>query len=371
MSTLRVIVDEIVSGTAGVARYSEELTRAILATRPAGATVAGVVGSSPESDYRLLEERLPGIELIKSSLARRELAAAWQHGFTALGGSGFVHATSLLAPLRRHDRGLDPGSQVTVTIHDAIAWSDPELLPPRTVSWTRAMARRAHRYADAVVVPTHAVAEELEAEFGFGDRIRVIGGAPSLRRPVDAEARRAVLELPDRYLLAIAGWEPRKGLGPLLEAIGRLGDVDLVIVGAAAHRNEVLAAARDADANESVRVLDPLDDDDLGAVLDGAQAAVQPSLAEGFGLAMVDALSFGLPIVHSDAPALVEVAADAGIVVKRADVEGFALRLADALRGLLDDDALRERLAIAAADRAKAYSWTDSAEKVWQLHADL
>lgn len=373
MSTLRVIVDEIVSGTAGVARYAEELTRGILATRPAGATVTGVVASSPESDYAVLAERLPGLELIKSALARRELAAAWQHGFTPLGGSGIVHATSLLAPLRRHDRSVDPGSQIAVTIHDAIAWTDPELLPPRSLAWARAMARRANRYADAIVVPTHAVAAELDAEFGFGDRVRVIGGAPnsSLRRPADAAARRAALELPDGYLLALAGWEPRKGLGPLIEAVGTLTDVALVVVGSAGSRDDLTTAAREVGAEGRVHILDHLADDDLGAVFDGARLFVQPSLAEGFGLAMVEALAFGLPVVLSDAPALVEVAGDAGLVVEREDAAGFPSRLADAIRGVLDDDALRDRLAVAAADRARAFSWRDSAEKVWQLHADL
>jgi glycosyltransferase involved in cell wall biosynthesis len=371
MSTLRVIVDEIVSGTAGVSRYAEELTRALLETRPAGATIAGVVASSPEADYRLLAERLPGIELIKSALARRELAAAWQHGFTALGGSGFVHATSLLAPLRKHDRAADPGSQVAVTIHDAIAWTDPDLLSSRTLSWTRAMAKRAARFADAIVVPTHAVAADLDEEFGFGDRLRVIGGAASttLRRPDDAAARRASMGLPETYLLALAGWEPRKGLDALLQAVGRLDDARLVIVGAAQDREALLAAAADAGAADRVTVLDQLDDDDLGAVLDGARVFVQPSLAEGFGLAMVEAFAFGLPVVLSDAPSLVEVAADAGIVVERGD--GFSVGLTDALRGVLDDDDLRDRLAVTAADRARAFSWRDSAERVWQLHADL
>ncbi|GAA2079957.1 glycosyltransferase family 1 protein [Pseudolysinimonas kribbensis] len=372
MIPLRVIVDEIVNGTAGVARYAEELTRAVVATRPPGTEVTGIVASSPEAD-RLLAERLPGLPLRKSALARRELAAAWQRGITVLPGTGMVHATSLLAPLRRHDRAADPASQIAVTIHDAIAWTQPDLLPARTVSWTRAMARRAERYADAVVVPTHAVAADLDEELGLGDRLRVIGGAPSttLSRPVDASARRGALGLPARYVLAVTGWEPRTGLAALLTAMSRIRDRDLVVVGAAAAHDEVLAAATEAGAVERVHVLDRLGDDDLGAVLDGAEVFVQPSLAEGFSLAMIDAFAFGLPVVLSDAPALVEVAADAGLVVERGDAGRFPARLADALRGVLDDDALRERLAVAAADRARLFSWRDAGEKVWQLHADL
>ena len=105
--------------------------------------------------------------------------------------------------------------------------------------------------------------------------------------------------------------------------------------------------------------------------LDRATVFVHPSLSEGFGLPVVEALSFGTPVVHSDAPALLEVAADAGVVVPREDPDGYPLRLAEAIGGLLSDTAARERLAVVGQDRARAFSWRDSAEKVWQLHADL
>ena len=160
MTTLRVIVDDVVSGGPGrLPGYARDLTRALLAVAPRGADIAGFVGASPEGDYAVLRELLPGLKILhKSALTRRQLAAAWQHGFTALPGSGVVHAPSLFAPLRKHDRIQSPGDQTVVTVHDAIAWTHPELLAPRVASWTRAMGRRAERYADAVVVPTHAVA---------------------------------------------------------------------------------------------------------------------------------------------------------------------------------------------------------------------
>jgi len=76
-------------------------------------------------------------------------------------------------------------------------------------------------------------------------------------------------------------------------------------------------------------------------------------------------------VIHSDDPALVEVAAGAGLVVARDSPEGYAERLADAIGRVLTDPALAERLGVSAADRARAFSWRDSAERVWQLHADL
>jgi len=376
MITLRVIVDEVTAGPhGGMARYAEELTRQLIATAPRGSNVSGIVSASPEPDYAHLAERLPGlVELYKSPLARRELAAAWSHGFTRLPGAGMVHATSLLAPLHRHDPAPGRNDQTVVTVHDAIAWTDPELLSSRQVSWNRTMTKRAERFADAVVAPTHAVAEVLAENFAFGDRLRVIGGAPSSRlQPMsDDEARRERLGLPGTYLLTAAGLDPRKGLEVLIQAVSRLPDVALVVVGAASGEAEQIAARAGELGLDSARivVLDAISDDDLAAVLQGASAYLQASRAEGFGLALVEALAFGLPAIHSDAPALVEVAADAGLMVPREDpdeVDGYTT----AIRDVLDDADLRTRLSIGAQDRSRAFSWRDSAEKVWQLHADL
>jgi glycosyltransferase involved in cell wall biosynthesis len=376
LTTLRVIVDEVMAvPNGGMARYAEELTRQLIATAPRGSNVAGIVSASPEPDYAHLSERLPGlIELYKSPLARRELAAAWSHGFTRLPGAGMVHATSLLAPMHRHEKVSGRNDQTVVTVHDAIAWTDPELLTSRQVSWNRAMTRRAERFADAVVAPTHAVAEVLAENFVFGDRLRVIGGAPSSRlKPMpDDAARRERLGLPGDYLLTVAGLDPRKGLDVLITALGRVPEIALVVVGAAPGDADGIAElARDRGVEtDRIVVLDALDDDDLAAVLQGATAFLLASRAEGFGLALVEALAFGLPAIHSDVPALLEVSADAGVVIRR-DEADEADGYAAAIREVLDDSELRARLSLAARDRARAFSWRDSAEKVWQLHADL
>ena len=379
MSTLRVIVDDVIApGSAGVGRYAEELTRELIRTAPRGSTVSGIVSASPEPQYEELEQRLPGLRsLYKSPLARRELQAAWQHGFTRLPGSGMVHATSLLAPLHKHDRVANPGEQTVVTIHDAIAWTRPELLPSRYASWCRGMGKRAERYADAVVVPTHAVADELADHLAFGGRVRVIGGAPAsdLLPVPDAARRRREHGMPPEYVLSIAGWEPRKGLEPLIRglAVKSTGDIPLIIVGAgAAVEPELREIAKTADvAPERIRSCDRLSPEDLSAIIEGATIVVQPSLEEGFGLAMIEAFAFGRPVVLSDSPALVEVAAGAGLVVPREDADGFPRRLGEAIGGLLEDDAQRAALGVAGTDRSHAFSWRDAAEKVWQLHADL
>jgi len=195
MLTLRVIIDDMLHGSPAAARYAEELTRELIVTAPPGCIVEGFVSASTEPDYERVADRLPGLaRLHKSALARRELVAAWSHGFTRLPGAGMVHAPSLLAPLRRHDR-LNNGDQLVVTIHDTLAWRHPEALSSRAVSATKALGKRAERYADAVVVPTHAVAAELSELLTLGTRIRVISGAPAtaIRLPMDADDRAEAL----------------------------------------------------------------------------------------------------------------------------------------------------------------------------------
>jgi len=379
MTTLRVIVDRIVGpAPGGIGRYTEELTRELIRTAPFGCEVSGIVSASPEADYETLTMLLPGLSgLYKSALDRRELQLAWQHGFTRLPGKGMVHAPSLLAPLSRHDRLNNEGDQTVVTVHDVIPWTHPDALSPRRAAWYKAMAKRAHKYADAVVVPTHAVAAQLGEILDFGDRIRVIGGAVSskLTVPVDPGVRAERLELPERYILSVGTLEPRKGLDALIRAMAEpeLAGLPLLIAGPEGSGDlDVEAVAAEAGLGEGrVRSLGYLADADLAVALDRASVFVFPSLAEGFGLPVIEAFHFGTPVVHSDDPAVVEVAAGAGVTVERDDAEGYPRRLAEAIRAVLDDPRLAERMRFSGLDRAKNFSWRDSAEKVWQLHADL
>jgi len=377
VSELRVVLEQLVAPVpGGIGRYAEELTRQLIATAPEGASVVGFVPSSPPDRYDDLEARLPGLaRLEKSALDRRMLAEAWRHGLIEPGARGIVHAMSLMAPLAPHDRVHRPGRQTVVTIHDAIPWTHPETLTRRGASWHRAMGRRAEKHADAVVVPTHAVAEELLEHLDLGDRIRVIGGAvgSSLRLPGDAEERADALQLPRRFVLSVGTVEPRKGIPALISAVSLLDpDIHLVLVGPAGWGDvqvDDLAAA--AGIAERVHGVGRLSDSDLAVALAAAEVVAVPSFAEGFGLPVLEAFAFETPVVHSDAPALVEVAGGAGLSVPRDDVEVYPALLADALREVLDDRDLARRLGILGRDRARAYSWRDSAEKVWQLHADL
>ena len=201
-----------------------------------------------------------------------------------------------------------------VTIHDAVPWTHPDTLTPRGVRWHRAMAERAAGHADAIVVPTRAVADELERHLTLRSPVTVTGLGVSgrLALPADAGERARRLGLPEGpFLLSLATLEPRKGLDVLVDALARpeAPDVPLLLVGQAGWGDvdpEAFAAGAGLTAGR-VRPLGRLSDTDLAVVLDRATALVVPSRAEGFGLPVLEAMAAGTAVVTSDAPALVEV----------------------------------------------------------------
>lgn len=378
MTTLQVFVDDL-TGTepSGLGRTAQELTRQLIATAPAGCIVEGIVSAVGAGERARVLERLPGLAGLRVLPARRRaLEVAWAAGTPGLKLGGMVHSPSLFAPLGSHDR-LNSGDQLSVTIHDTLAWTAPDELPASQVLWTKTMARRARRFADVVVVPTHAVAGRLSELIDFGDRIRVIGGAPAstFRLPPDADERAARLGLPERFVLTMGSISPRKAVAEMVKAMAfpDAGSLPLIIVGPdlyRGHRATGVAAAAGLPEGR-VRALGVLSDEDLAVTLHRATVFVYPSREEGFGMPLVDAFQFGTPVIHSDDEALVEVAGGAGMIVPRRPDDTYPARLAAAVGAVVNDPTTAARLRVLASDRARAFSWRDSAERLWQLHADL
>ncbi|RZS67933.1 glycosyltransferase involved in cell wall biosynthesis [Agromyces ramosus] len=375
---LRVVVDQLVAPVPGaIGRYTRDLTRALIDSAPANCEVAGIVSSSPPTQYEYIERELPGLaDLYRTSLARRELAAAWQMGLTTSPGGGIIHSPSLFAPLRKHDH--ESGNQVVVTVHDTLAFSHPGSLSTAESSWRRAMLKRARKHADAIVVSTHALAARLADQHDFGDRIRVVSTAArsGLRVPGDAAERVAELGLPRDYLVTIGTLEPHRGVTDVLSALGRPGmpELPLIVLGPREWGELALGTVAEESGVRSdlVRSFDALSDADLAIVIGGAAAFIAPTHEEGDPATLIEALTLGTPVIHSDAPEYVETTAGAALSIPVGVAgEGYVNRLAAAISTVVTDDSVSDRLSIAGHDRSRAFSWRDSAERVWQLHADL
>ncbi len=113
-----------------------------------------------------------------------------------------------------------------------------------------------------------------------------------------------------------------------------------------------------------------LEDADRAAVLGGALALLAPSVLTSFPWRVLEALAIGVPIIAADSATHREVVWDGGVLASVGE-DGADGAFADALAGLLGSTAAVERQAVLAADRGRAFSWLGSAERVWQLHADL
>lgn len=344
MPELVVIAEQLLAPVpGGTGRYTAELLRALAETAPPGWTVSSVVARRGSG--------LPGARMLP--LPPRALVAAWQAGLPYWPGGDAVHAPTPLAPAR-----VPRGRTLSVTVHDTVPWTHPETLTPRGVRWHRAMIARAAGRATGLVVPTRAVADDLAERVAVAVPVTVAGhGVAEVFTRDDLPE----VDLPDRYVLAIGTIEPRKGIDVLVEAMARV-DVPLVLAGQPGWGGlDPRAMAGDS---VDVRVLGRLDDVSLAAVLRRASALVAPSVAEGFGLPVLEAMAAGVPVAHSDAPALVEVAGGAGVRFPRGD----AVALAAALNAVLSSSERAADLVGRGRARAAEFSWERSARAVWAVH---
>lgn len=360
VSVLTMVVDQLLAPVpGGTGRYAREITAALAAQPRPGWQIRTVTAWHRD----LSAARIPGVDgPHRLPAGRRVLAELWRRGLPPTVRGDRVHTTTPLAPPRR--------SGLVVAVWDTVPWTHPETLTPRGAQWHREMVERAVRHADGIVVSAHAVGDELLALFPqLGGRLEVIGlGVTALPPPADAGARRSRLGVPDCYVLSVATLEPRKGLDVLIQAMARpaAGGAHLVLVGPPGWGGVDVASVAASAGLPVDRLHQPgrLSDDDLAAVLDGATVLAAPSRAEGFGLPVLEAMAAGVPVVVSDAPALVELVDSAGLVTRRGDADDLAEKIGGVLsdRGLADDLAARGRA------RAGRYTWAAAAEKVWDLH---
>ncbi|REJ07596.1 glycosyltransferase [Microbacterium bovistercoris] len=353
---LRVVLDQLVTVVdPDQAAASLDLTAGLVRTAPRGCGVAAIAPAGAEVP-------IAGIEEVRTlAVGRRELAASWPLGFAPGVGGGLVHAPTLMAPLVRHDRVHD-GDQTIVTLWDLGAWDAPEQYSKTSVAWQRGMLRRAVKHADAVVVPSHAMARRLADLGSFGDRIRVIAGAApeGFAEPADAAARRAALLVPERYAVIVGGVDALAAGFTAAIAAG----LDVVVLDAADGSEPAIVEIASAAGmpERRVHVRGVLDASDRAAVLGAAAVVLAVSALDSWPWRVVEAMLLGVPVVAVDSGVHRDVIADGGLVVSPAD-------LADAAVAATGGE--EKKLRVLAHDRAKAFSWASSAERVWALHAEL
>ncbi len=277
-------------------------------------------------------------------------------------GGDVLFAPAYTAPLRCPTRYV-------LQVHDAIAFEHPEYCSAWNVRHMRALMPGSVRRAAAILTPSRAVAAAVHRLFGISpERIHVVPlGVDFDRFAVPAGGTTEVPGGPaataSGAILFVGNLEPKKGLDVLISAYAKCADQlqrDLVLAGRPAWKSRrVLAAVREYSGPGRVRLLGRVPDDDLPALYRAADVFVFPSRVEGFGLPVLEAMAAGTPVVHSDAPALVETAAGAGLCVPRGDADA----LAAALVRLLGSPDLAAALTARGRARARTLTWRRWAER--------
>ncbi len=271
--------------------------------------------------------------------------------------------------------GLPRSVKRVVTLHDLTPLYFPRFHPWRTVAGYRVLLRPALAAADHVIVDSEATRSEVIAHgLARPQRLTAIplGVAPSFRPGIRSAAVAARYDLSERFLLTVGVLEPRKNLGMLLEALRilhREGEqVKLVVVGRDGWRwSDPLAEPANAPLRPWVRILRNVPEADLAEIYSRATVFAYPSLHEGFGLPVLEAMACGIPVVTSSSSSLPEVAGDAAVLADPHDSRSFAAEVG----ALLRDPERRQRLASAGLRRAGELSWRRTAERTLEIYESV
>ncbi len=258
-----------------------------------------------------------------------------------------------------------------VTIHDLGFLSHPEAHTRGQNLYLRWSTRHNARAAAHILADSEATRRDLVRHYRTPpEKITVVypGRDESLAPVTDPAALAAVRRrygLTGPYLLYVGTLHPRKNLLRLLRAFHRLRpaarNLQLVLAGKKGWLyDEIFAQVRDLGLGDRVLFPGYVPAEDLPALLGGATAFVYPSLYEGFGFPVLEAMACGTPVVCSNVSSLPEVAGDAALLVDPLDVEA----LASALARVVDDEGLRRELRARGFEQVRRFSWRRCAEQV-------
>jgi glycosyltransferase involved in cell wall biosynthesis len=320
---------------------------------------------------RFLSRRITGVERYAAEILSR-LAGRVRILRPGPAGRGIVgHAwEQLVLPARLSSRStlwspantgpLGVRNQL-LTLHDLSALEHPEWFNPTFGLWNRILLPTLVRRVRRIAVPSETVRQKVLRRFGLpAERVVTVPGGVDLARfhPVSSQDQR------ERYVLFVGTLEPRKNLPALLEAWqaieARHPQVSLVVAGTA---GGVFRPVTLPKRIPRLRLAGYASEAELPGLYAGAAVFVLPSLDEGFGLPVLEAMACGAPVIASAAGALPEVVGEAGMLFDPATPDS----LAAALDLCLDNPDLCRRMQSLGFERACLFSWSRAAEQTGRL----
>jgi glycosyltransferase involved in cell wall biosynthesis len=263
-----------------------------------------------------------------------------------------------------------------VTVHDITYEQQPEWFPWVQRQWMKRLIPLSVRRAAHVLTPSEYTKRQIVERYHVApERISVTPLAVSswMRPPGQGDDPRrelARLGLPEPFILAVGNLNPRKNLERLMRAYASLrqqGSIphQLVLAGQKAHKGDaILGMAESLGVGPWVSATGYVSREELRSLYGLAEIFVYPSLAEGFGLPILEAMACGTPVVASASTCMPEVAGDAALLVDPLD-EGA---IAAAIRRLVEDPELRRELRWRGLARASGYAWRTTAERTLEIY---
>lgn len=361
---------------AGVNHYARQLLGALGELAAAGATPHRFTAFVHTSDLQI---RGVDLAVTQFPLERPAARIAWEQTLFPLTlarrRADLVHGLVNVLPLATRVTGV-------VTVHDLSFVLTPETLPPlKRVYLTRLCAASVRRAAAVVAVSRQTAADVIRCFNTPPAKVHVVyNGVASTFTPGDPEKIehfRRSRHLPPRYLLYLGTLEPRKNLVLLIRAFARWRaaqaaeagaestELKLILAGGKGwYYDTIFAEVQALGLAEAVLFPGFIPAAELPDWYRGATAFVYPSLFEGFGLPVLEAMACGVPVICSRAESLLEVAGAAALTVSTADEES----LAHAIHLLCDQPALAVELRRRGLQQAAKFSWRRSAEQTIQVY---
>ena len=283
-------------------------------------------------------------------------------------GTDLFHTCKLLNPPRR--------AKLTATVHDLTCWLLPETHSQVNVAADRLFAERILQRADALIAVSEATRADAVRILNLpAEKIRVIHhgiAEPFFHvKPDDTQAVRSRHGLARPYLLFVGTIEPRKNIERLLNAYQALPpttreEFDLVLAGPPGWgQSEILARLRSP--SPGIRYLGYIAEGDLPGLVAGGTAFVYPSLYEGFGFPVAQAMAAGTPVITSCVSALPEIAGGAALLIE--PQSETALR--DAMQEMLTSPSRRERSIALGRENARRFTWSECARQSLRFFQDV
>ena len=296
----------------------------------------------------------PTVSVTHLRLGRRVLYEAW-HRFRrpalprSVGAVDVVHATGGVIP-------PTGGVPLVVTVNDLAFLHRPEHFTTHGVRFMTRSFELAKAEAAAVIVPSEVTAEDCCAHGLDAERIHVVplGVIAQAVTEADRSRVRATYNLPESFVLWLGAAEPRKNLDRLVAAMDTNPDVALVLAGSPGWGVDV---ERLVSASPNVRHIGAVPDADLAPLYDAATVFVFPSLLEGFGMPVLEAMAQGTPVITSAGTATAEVAGEAARLINPMSEE----EIGTAIRELLVDPIQQMAMIERGRRQASALSWAKTA----------